>query len=478
MRLLGAFTSVALLFVDSAHAQDTAVTPPPVDVPAQEPVTAQVTSETMAPTPVEAAQAFETAPVEAAPAEAAPAEETVELSAAELEQLGLGSDAGGSTLDTSLKFWGFADSTIGALMVKKNSPWRGILNRYPSFYVGNFNLYLSKNITERIRTMAEVRFTYQPNGGVANLQTGERTSTELLDYSTNTPVRWGGVIPQRIYVEITLHELAVLRIGQFLTPYGIWNIDHGSPAIIPVLRPPIITQIPFPENQTGLELLGRWRVNAEHVLGYHLTLSNGLGPVSEYRDLDKNKAVGGRAYWQFEKLGTFQLGGSILYGKDTSSSEIPGIVNGKFTFTEKVSNQSDVLSLGGDIRWTVDRLIVQGEVVAEQRRYTDGGRPGAVNPLVGRWAAPQDDLKWGWYALSGYRFDWLGVMPYVMVSELQVRDPRTLSTVKEIGVTGGLNIRPVDAFVFKIEYGGAKFLKSFISKETLHQIQTQVAWAF
>ena len=96
---------------------------------------------------------------------------------------------------------------------------------------------------------------------------------------------------QRLYLEWTLHRFVTVRGGQFLTPFGIWNVDHGSPVYIPVQRPYIVNSNSsyFPERQTGLELLGRWDISNRSSLGYHLTLSNGGGSVSEYRDFDRTR---------------------------------------------------------------------------------------------------------------------------------------------------------------------------------------------
>jgi hypothetical protein len=477
----------SLWLASAVGAQESPPPASPVDAPGpalgstDAPTAAQpagaMPGDTAVPSPVPGDATVAT-PEEAATLSAAPmSEEPIELTEAELAQLGLSTSDEGSGLDTSLRFWGFADSAFTSLLGKKDSAWRGVIGRHPTFFVGNINLYFAKNLSERIRTMAEIRFTYQPNG-VADQQTGVRTSTSNLDYASNTPVRWGGIIPQRVYVEATLHEFILVRVGQFLTPYGIWNVDHGSPVVIPVQRPSMLNQQLFPESQTGIELFGRWRANGQNVLGYHLTLSNGFGPVSEYRDLDRNKAVGGRAYWQFDKLGMLQLGTSAFYGRDTSSIEAPGLVNGKFGFTERINAQSDVLSLAGDLRWTLKGFIVQSEVISQQRRYTDGGRPGGMSALVGQWVAPQDDITWGAYVLTGYRFDWLGIMPYGFFSNFRIRDPRTLSQVKTNSISAGLNIRPIDAFVVKLEYALGLIGKNFLSTDDVHQFQAQVAWAF
>lgn len=479
-RLLALCAGTVLALPSLLHAQDTVTNEPPA---------------TAAPVPSEQAPS---PPIDAAPAELSPAPESppapaelppdeqpteempVELSEAELASLGLSADAGEPPLDTSLRFWGFADLTFDGLIRGKDSVWAGILGRYPSFYIGNFNLYLAKNLSERIRTMGEVRFAFAPNG-VPDSRTGMRTSTMFTDYAgSNQNARWGGVMIQRIYVEATLHELAVLRLGQFLTPYGIWNIDHGSPTIIPVGRPSMLNQNLFPEMQTGVELFGRARAGSSNVLGYHLTLSNGFGPVSEYRDLDGNKAVGGRVYWQFDKLGQLQIGGSAFYGRDTASYDAPGVdAKGKVVYNETITRQSDVLSLAADVRWTFKGLLLQTEIVSQQRKYTDDGRIGAINPLLGgRWVSPQDDITWGAYGLAGYRFERFGIMPYAIFSNFKIRDPRSLSNIDLWSMQGGLNIRPIDAFVLKLEYSYAGFRENFLSTDPVQRLATQVAWAF
>ena len=473
--LLAGLATAALALPCAAHAQDPApATPADELVPGSDLGAPATLVEGPSPTP---ASASPESPSDVAPA----GEETMELSEAELAQLGLSASPGETAIDTSLKFWGFADFTLSSLVGNKDSAWRGLLGRYPTFAVGNFNLYLAKNLTERLRTMAEVRFSYAPNG-IANAQTGVRTSTTFMDYASNNQgARWGGIMLQRVYVEATLNKFLNVRFGQFLTPYGIWNIDHGSPTIVPVQRPSMLNQNLFPESQTGIELFGRARLGAAHVLGYHLTLSNGFGPVSEYRDLDRNKAVGGRAFWQLEELGQFQLGGSVFYGRDTASIDAPGIgPGGGLVFTEQISRQSDVLSLAADLRWTFQNFLLQSEVVTQQRKYTAAGRAGATNPLLqNRWVAPQDDFTWGVYGLVGYRFEWLGIMPYASVSKFQIRDPRAYAEVASRAYQGGLNIRPVDVFVVKLEYVYADWAKeNFISNDPIQNIYAQVAWAF
>ena len=43
-----------------------------------------------------------------------------------------------------------------------------------------------------------------------------------------------------IYGEYDVNEFLTVRAGRWLSPYGIWNIDHGSPAIIGVSRPYVV----------------------------------------------------------------------------------------------------------------------------------------------------------------------------------------------------------------------------------------------
>lgn len=406
----------------------------------------------------------------------APLEEAP-LSAAELEVLGLNAQQGG--VDTSLQFSGFADFSVASAFVAKDSSWR--LTSAPprtTAYVGNFNLYLKKNLTETLRTMGEVRFTYLPNGATDPI-TGIRTNTSAPDYNDyNRTLRWGGVEIERIYLEWTILPQLELRAGQFLTPYGIWNVDHGSPTYIPVQRPFVVGNNWFPERQTGFELFGRWDASGTSTIGYHLTLSNGTGPISEYFDLDENKAVGGRVYWEYHGSGELRLGASGYYGRETGASWAFAFQpDGSFKAKETIDTQFDSLAWAADASWKYRGWHLQTEWITYQAAFTDKGRTKQAIAPGAPTSYPPDSFSWGMYALAGYRFPWLGTMPFVVIEHIDGTLFHFLP-VKNVTIQGGLNVRPVDVLTLKLVYYHVKFLEGLYEGEPLRMLQAQAAWAF
>ncbi|HEY6878079.1 MAG TPA: hypothetical protein VI299_08660, partial [Polyangiales bacterium] len=341
MRTLAIGSTLSLFLVSSALAQAPAPeasepTPgeaPPAPSEAAPPVTAL---------PPVAEESFDASAFQAG---GAGAEGT--LSAEELEKLGFG--GGSPAVDTDIKVFGFADVNFGLIPLAKSNPWRQALQPNSQFFIGNFNLYLSKNLSDKVRTMSEVRFHYaphgsnDPNGGIINNSYGDPS-----DF--NRPVHLGGIEIERIYLEWSILPQLSVRVGQFLTPYGIWNVDHGSPIIIPVARPYVIGSALFPERQTGLEFLGRSDLSTDNTLGYHLTLSNGMGPITEIRDFDENKGVGGRLFWENRSLGTLRVGGSIFYAKDTAVTPSATLASDMvhLAFNNKITSASKVLSMAAD----------------------------------------------------------------------------------------------------------------------------------
>jgi hypothetical protein len=420
---------------------------------------------------------------DAEPLDTASGGATEELSASELDALGL--DVEGPRVDTDFHFWGFADFT-SSLLIKPKGAVGIVQGRHQSFYVGNFNLYFSKNLSDSFRTMAEVRLTYLPNGSYSVDQGGyAQLSTSTVDYANGqSTTRWGGIIMQRIYLEWTLHHLLSVRGGQFLTPIGIWNVDHGSPAYIPAQRPLAIVSGLYPERQMGLEALGRWSASNANTLGYHLTLSNGTGPVSEYRDLDRNKAIGARLYWERYSAATFlRVGASSYYGRDTASTPRAAVTANSIDVSSKIDTQSDNLTLAADALFKVGGVHLQAEWVSLQKRYTESGR--VVHTVVGgpvASAGSADTFTWAGYLLAAYRFGWRNITPFatlqggrLILTNQSLPDSRAAL----LGFTAGLNVSPADSVIFKLEYAYINFLEAApVIKTELNALLLQAAWAF
>ncbi|HWM88749.1 MAG TPA: hypothetical protein VNO33_23020, partial [Kofleriaceae bacterium] len=219
--------------------------------------------------------------------------------------------------DSRLQIYGFADFTYTQFLMDQSSPWFDFyFSPYPTFGIGNLNIYLAKQLSPRWKSLIEFRLLYLPNGAEAVSSTGEseRTDTSVLDYQDKTEyLRWGGISIERAWIEYQAHSLVSIRAGHWLTPYGIWNVDHGSPVLISIRRPFVIGLALMPESQTGIMVYGS-RAVGDSSLIYNLTLSNGRGPADTYLDLDNNKAIGGRLVLETRWLDEFTLGASAYTG--------------------------------------------------------------------------------------------------------------------------------------------------------------------
>ncbi len=390
--------------------------------------------------------------------------------------------SGDSDTQRKLDLYGFADFTYQRLLVSKDNVWTRTYPSVNSFAVGNFNLYLSSNLGDSWRALAEVRFLYLPNGATTTDPTtgnANRTDTTVLDYAGfEEPIRWGGIRIERIYVEHEFNGLLKLQVGQFLTPYGIWNVDHGSPTIIGIKKPFVVAAELFPEQQTGLQLYGSAFLDPFEI-GYHLTLSNGRGPV-EYQDFDDDKAFGGRVYGKTDAIGTLTVGGSFYRGGYYDRSAKYGLnadgsgVDQTYTTLSKYQE----LSIGADAKWEYKSWLAQAEILMNEAKFERGARPReqVIKPPQGYQA---DYRRWGAYGLLGYRLPVVPLMPYVMVQHADAPDsPNTpRATAYEVGV----NYRPTAAVVVKLEYTDWHFSEpgaAGFGKYPLRILASQVAWAF
>jgi hypothetical protein len=374
----------------------------------------------------------------------------------------------------TLDLYGFADFSFTTQVGERSAigPTR------PTFAVGNLNLYLSSQLSQSWRSLIEVRFLYLPNGAVPTAEqfdpSAQRIDTSVPDPAdVGRPVRWGGVEIERVWLEYNAHSALTLRVGQWLTPYGIWNVDHGSPTFIPTIRPYVVGEALFPERQTGIEAYGSTYVDATQI-GYHVTLSNGRGPMDTYQDLDDNKGFGARLFVRNESLlGTLTIGASGYYGNYTDRpaaltrfDPVDGLVP-----NDEVTLRYDELALAADLKWELQGWLLQSELISSDIVYDDSTRP--INPGLsgGPPGFSADQRRIGAYVLLGYRTPWLQTMPYLLYSTY---DNGEVSRVT--AWIAGLNVRPISRVVLKLEYSGVGFAEGDLPSFRI--FTTQVAWSF
>jgi hypothetical protein len=455
----GPWAMLLTLFTATAAAQGT-----PSQTPQSAPAGAQ-------PTQLDAAAdaTAEVASLGTSPADAAELAAPVDLSTVGLSTSG--------DLEDKLQLYGFASVSYFNFLSSDRQVLNQFIPKEGSFFVGDLNLYASKQLSESWRTLVELRFTYAPNGKV--LSDGTIENNQSYDMGNlGRAVSWGGVNIERAYLEYELHQLLTIRAGTFLTPYGIWNVDHGAPVVIPVFRPYILNEQLFPERQTGLDLFGKYAFGA-YALSYHVTASNGRGFYDQFRDLDETKAFGGRLQLETPWLGGLRFGASAYHGRFVDRESDFTRVNPKTKDVDNVTPRGvryDEMAYAADILYDAYGLRLQGEFVARELAYLSGARA-----PDGAGFRP-DSYAMGGYALVGYRFEYLWhVMPFAFYQRYR-RDETSqtaiFSALENYAV--GLNFRPIPTLALKLQFQQHWIpdARPPVDDETLYSIGTQASWVF
>lgn len=381
--------------------------------------------------------------------------------------------------ESALHIYGFADFTYTHFLMDRQSRWfDSYFSAYPTFAIGNINLYLEKRIARRWNSLIEFRLLYLPNGTEQVSTTGQvdQIDTSVLDYQDRTEyLRWGGISIERVWVEYQAHRLVTVRAGHWFTPYGIWNADHGSPVLVSTRRPFVIGFSLFPKSQTGIQLYGT-RPLGDKSVTYHLTLSNGRGPVDTYLDLDYNKGVGGRLVLETGWLDDFKLGASAYTGTYSARNRSYGARNNQVETDEVLTERYRELCLAADLNLRAGPLLLNAELITRQAVYHDAARP---QDMVVIGTQQPDYFAWGGYVLSSYRLPWFGLMPYGAAEYLHTQ----WGSLPAI-VTGtlGLNIRATPTVTIKTQYqrGWVPGSSNPIipDDEPVSVWESQLAWVF
>jgi hypothetical protein len=345
------------------------------------------------------------------------------------------------------RLYGFADAGL-------QRAWGGFFETglaqsdAANFVLGNVNVYFDATPLEHVRMLTEVRFMTLPNGAERADVNGtvQRENTSIFDATSSAggflSIQWGSILLERAQMEWNPVDWLNLRVGYFLTPVGIWNIDHGSPTRI-MLRPPLfISAYLIPERQTGVELHGTvhllpWEVD------YSAYVSNGrtFGAV----DFSDDKALGARLLFKTRRPFPIQLGGSAYWGTSQDYAKMVGV--NQFGQAALVRNQTIGLRelIGAlDFSLDLDALRIRGEFIARRLVYEPGKREMALG------APNANAVQSSGYLLLAYQLPWLNLEPLLLGEYL--RQPNAQLGEVVLAGSAGFNIYFNSALTFRFQY--------------------------
>ena len=310
--------------------------------------------------------------------------------------------------------YGFADFGLNHAWLGDKSFVRGLVNSETTFALGNLNLYFDFKPDPAWQVLTEIRFTAYPHGVETSLGnplggTYARTDTEVVDIAspaTAYQFRWGSIFIERAYAQWSYDQRFNVRVGQFLTPYGIWNVDHGTPTLIALMIPHFVSAEVFPARQLGVSIHGAF-LTGPWELGYDAYVSNGR--TATQLDHTANKAFGARLKAAQGAPLPFTLGTSFYYG------QIDDVTKAIASFEPFMVERTFVVDgtewgLGLDVAVDIEALRIRSEGIMRQTRYEPGKRPARGGGQPG--LLQPDNNEYDAYLLAAYQLPVLGLEPF------------------------------------------------------------------
>ncbi len=413
-----------------------------------------------------------------------------------------------SAEESSFNVYGFADASFSQSTIKKNSFLYNFVTDDFHYGLNHFNIYSDWKPNSKTRALLEMGFA--DNKTLSDAVDQRIIVTHLAGYdqlpaTVKAGLTLGGVtatrvdtafkakaeskigLPQinRAYFEVMLDQYVNFRIGRFITPAGIWNVDHGSPVILPIKQPYQTTLIPiFPVRQEGITVFGNGFFG-DNDYDYSVYVSTGSDPegnvvkdasflsggshVGLKLDLPVKTKIGLSGYSGISRKSPFTIVGerTTAITNFFDSTGFNGIKYGNYLmlppgddkniFDNEATIQDRHLALGVDLRLDYQGAFIQAEF---NQRTTK-------NELMN----DAESKYLGYYGIVGYKLpakEWLSVTPYFMYESISWENIKNSGASHDLGYLpmegfdsfiGGVNVGLYGNLYVKFEYSMAKIKK-------------------
>jgi len=363
--------------------------------------------------------------------------------------------------DATFKAYGFADVELlnQTFRTDNSLVLAGIVDPNTQLYLDHLNTYLDWKPNSNIRVLAEIAYNPDPaqtfvpgmklhadsvaifndilkkSGSPtdslsrAGIAAGTHQLIQVINgigaiQQPSSSTKDHGISLPRVHADLLLADEFNVRVGKFLTPAGIWNVDHGSPTILTIKQPyeTNFFQI-FPVSQTGVQFFGHTPAG-DNDLSYATWVTTGragagIASDGDYAEEPENLddwAAGAHLQADLAYLDGIRLGGTFHTGTHreyadwfspavTSSTFTTDLADANFSQIDTVYNRELCYGLDSKIQWK--GFILQTEWNHRQ----------VLNLLADR-AETNFDAE---YVLLGRRFPLgtsLDVTPYVMFENI------------------------------------------------------------